>query len=352
MSLRIWLANFTSRTNSQTRSKSFPRERVNGMPDSYPFPVYSGIFEPKHYKQIGSAIWFFLWCIKSITEESEDAEGVTWGHVYRGAPLKQPDLAEPFGVDSKTVSRWIKTLEEHGYLKVTRAPHGLILAVHNSKKYRKRSDKYVRTDEGDKTYLSDQTVSDQTELPDHRDKNVRSNKDIIKTLIDRLIDGLNDPRLTDARCGVLTTVVSSFSPKEIHLDEASIAERCRRIESYYLKRKSSLMSTGVDWTPINQLAKMKIPIEFIEFGIDLAFARHEKTKRWPTDNINQFSYCYKVIIGTWNRLLSDIAVSETPAETSIIPISQASRRTAKQRELDELRRKAKEARERERGGNP
>ncbi|WP_062319466.1 hypothetical protein [Paenibacillus pabuli] len=145
------------------------------MPEgSYPFPIYSGILEPDHYKNIGNAIWLFLWCISSTTMEQEK-EGTVWGIVLGGKPMKLSEIAGYFGVNDKTVSRWLDALEQHHYINVTRAPRGLILKVRNSKK---RSDKNVRSVEseqtkvsdhnhGDKTILSDQSPSDQTEMSDH-----------------------------------------------------------------------------------------------------------------------------------------------------------------------------------------
>ncbi|REK54740.1 MAG: hypothetical protein C6W55_10440 [Thermobacillus sp.] len=161
--------------------------------NSYPFPMYSGIFEPKHYKQIGTALWFFSWCISATTKEVMDEEGVTWGHVLGKKPLKLSEMAEPFGVDEKTVRRWIKSLEQYGYIRVTRAPYGIIIEVRNSKKrvhsQPERSDKYVqsddhRTDNNDRTEPErlDKIVQSETrewtEMPDHPDKNVHSKKDI------------------------------------------------------------------------------------------------------------------------------------------------------------------------------
>lgn len=140
--------------------------------DSYPFPIYSGLLEPEHYNKIGTAIWLFLWCISSVTKDKEDGEGVTWGIVLGNKPIKLDDLSECFAVAKKTISRWIDTLEAHGYIRVTRAPYGLIFTVRNSKKYQKRMDKNVHSSEREETKMS-------TLL----DKNVHSNKDIIKDLI-------------------------------------------------------------------------------------------------------------------------------------------------------------------------
>lgn len=134
------------------------------MPDgSYPFPIYSGILEPDHYKNIGNAIWLFLWCISSTTKEIEEEETV-WGVVLGGKPMKLSEIAGYFGVNDKTVSRWMDALEQHQYINVTRAPRGLILKVRNSKK---RSDRNVRSVESERTKVSNHEVSDQTNMSDH-----------------------------------------------------------------------------------------------------------------------------------------------------------------------------------------
>ncbi|WP_430701168.1 hypothetical protein [Paenibacillus tundrae] len=145
------------------------------MPEgSYPFPIYSGILEPEHYKRIGNAIWLFLWCISSTTKEIEEEETV-WGVVLGGKPMKLSEIAEYFGVNDKTVSRWLNDLETNKYIEVTRAPRGLILKVRNSKK---RSDKSVRSVESEQTKVSDHTVGDKTDMSDHNqsDKTILSDQ--------------------------------------------------------------------------------------------------------------------------------------------------------------------------------
>ena len=151
--------------------------------DSYPFPIYSGLLEPEHYNKIGTAIWLFLWCISSVTKDKEDEEGVTWGIVLGNKPIKLDDLSERFAVAKKTISRWIDTLEDHGYIRVTRAPYGLIFTVRNSKKYQKRIDKNVHSDEREETDMSTLNGREETKMSTLLDKNVHSNKDIIKDLI-------------------------------------------------------------------------------------------------------------------------------------------------------------------------
>ncbi|WP_339271687.1 hypothetical protein NYE54_09145 [Paenibacillus sp. FSL K6-1330] len=135
------------------------------MPEgSYPFPIYSGLLEPEHYKRIGSAIWLFLWCVSSTTAEREE-EGTVWGIVLGNKPMKLFEISERFGVNEKTVSRWLDTLENHQYIRVTRAPRGLILWVRNSKK---RTDKNVRSPGNEQTEMSDHIDGDKTNMSDHK----------------------------------------------------------------------------------------------------------------------------------------------------------------------------------------
>lgn len=129
---------------------------------SYPFPIYSGILEPEHYKRIGNAIWLFLWCISSTTQEIEEEETV-WGIVLGGKPMRLAEIAGYFGVNDKTVSRWLDALETHQYIDVIRAPRGLILKVRNSKK---RADRNVRSLESEQTKMSDHIEGDKTKVSD------------------------------------------------------------------------------------------------------------------------------------------------------------------------------------------
>ncbi|MFC6546041.1 helix-turn-helix domain-containing protein [Cohnella cellulosilytica] len=111
---------------------------------SYPFPMYSGLLEPGHYNKIGSAIWLFLWCVSATTAEKEK-EGTVWGIVLGNKPIKREDLASQFGVAERTVQRWIDTLEQQGYIRITRAPYGMIFTVRKSKKFVDRLDNNVQS---------------------------------------------------------------------------------------------------------------------------------------------------------------------------------------------------------------
>jgi len=301
------------------------------MSDSYPFPVYTGILEPKHYKKIGSAIWFFLWCIKSITEESVDEEGVTWGHVYRGAPVKLSEMVEPFGTNEKTIRRWIDTLEQHGYIRVTRAPYGIIIAVRNSKKKKNRSDKNVRSNETDRTKMSEHSDGDRTDMSTLSDKNVHSNKDIIKTFI------------TTTDTEPFEKLLSEFCTLHSKLD-------------VHVKRNDIVL---MQW-----MLDQGIDVDLIIKVMRTVYA--ERTAAGT--HISTFVYYKNAILEAWEAVkaitdgvpipkgvpLSPVALGKESI-TDRVPVPAVAlgspKRTKQQIELEELRRKREEARLREQSGS-
>jgi hypothetical protein len=111
--------------NGQT-SKS---QSKNDAKMSYPFPVWSGIFE--HYDRIGEAIWEFLWCLNRITRE-ENGVGLVLG----GAPIKLERIVnEMKGSRKETVRLRLKKLVAESYIRVRRTPYGQVIEVLNSKKF-------------------------------------------------------------------------------------------------------------------------------------------------------------------------------------------------------------------------
>lgn len=246
------------------------------MPESYPFPVYSGILEPKHYKQIGSAIWLFLWCISSTTGE-EERDGVTWGIVLGNKPVKIDEIAGHFGVERRTVERWIKTLEQHGYIQLERASHGLIFSVRKSKKYKNRYDKNVASQESDTTKMSYQDDVIRQKCRITYDKNVVSQQDIIQDIK----NNADDDSISD--------------------DEVS--KRAQEVENYFVvKRGSGSAVSPDDYKLILQMIKDRIPVDLIKTCIDKAFADYKPKHR--LDKIRTISYCAPIIYEEWSKRTS------------------------------------------------
>ncbi|WP_366294335.1 HTH domain-containing protein [Paenibacillus sp. AN1007] len=325
------------------------------MPEgSYPFPMYSGLLEPEHYKRIGSAIWLFLWCVSSTTSEKEK-EGTVWGIVLGNKPIRMSDLAEQFDVSERTIRDWIKKLEDQGYIRVTRAPYGLIFTVRNSKKYQNRSEEKFQSGEGDRKKSSALEDGDRKKSSDLPEENFRSNKDITKILIDRWIDSLPeiDAEELRSRTGVLSAAVGSFSTGQIVLDKPTTETRALETENYFLQRKGALNPSASDWEHVHQVANEPIPLEFVRFGIDLAIARHKKTRRRVTDKIRTFAYCKTVIFDCWDQLTSAMDSFQTPPVTpgTVAPkpsktLPFRSRQQEKHEQLSELDRFIEEEKQR------
>ncbi|MFU1797341.1 hypothetical protein ACM1RC_25980 [Paenibacillus azoreducens] len=308
------------------------------MPEgSYPFPIYSGLLEPEHYKKIGSAIWLFLWCISSTTQEHEE-EGTVWGNVLGGRPMKLSEIARDFGVNDKTVSRWLDTLEDHHYIRVTRAARGLILSVRNSKKWK---DKYVRSlqkeqtkmsdhIDGDKTKMSDQSGGEQTNMSDHMqnsasDRTEMSDLKDIKdltttptTVTDWLEEDNPDPE-ADGMISILNAYCKLHSKLDFHVKP----------------REREAMGRMV-------AGGMPVPftISTMESLLQAKREREGNTFKLPTS----FLYYEDAINEAWQN-----SQTTSPPMTGVAQgaPTASKRMTKQQRAINDLRRRAEEERRRE-----
>lgn len=294
------------------------------MPDgSYPFPMYSGLLEPEHYKKIGSAIWLFLWCVSSTTSEKE-RDGTVWGIVHGNKPWKLSELAEPFGATEKTVSRWLNTLENNGYIKVTRAPYGLIISVHNSKKWAsERSDKNVRSEVESRQICPISPPSDQTKMSDLQDKNVRSNKDITEIYKD----------------------AASASGEDHILKSASQVEK-----HFCQKRGRGLSVSPTDFAEIKQMVADGLSVDLINRVVDESFDTYKPKHR--RDEIRSITYCVPRCYDEWTKLQQEepitVAVPHVPVA---IGSPKPQRLTKQQQEIDDLEQFIKEEEAREQAGS-
>lgn len=240
--------------------------------DSYPFYTYSGLLTPEHFKQIGNAIWLFLWCISSTTSEKEK-DGVVWGIVLGNKPHKLSELAEIFNVNEKTVRRWITDLENHNYIKVTRAPYGIIFTVKNSKRgYLDRVDKNVQS-ERDKTKMS---TPERTKMSNHSDKNVQSNKDILKIY--------------------KTTTTTNESDDPID----AIANRFADLRSIQEGRPT--YPNTKDYQAIAQIVARGMPLSQTIELLEQCFKDFEERRESPDERIKVFSYCEKYILDHYKKV--------------------------------------------------
>lgn len=105
--------------------------RKYGERDSYPIPVWNGIFD--HYDRIGIALWTFAWLIDRIPKDGEQ-NGI--GKVLGGRPLKIAEIVETMkGSTYRSIRRQLDKLEEQGYISRRRTPYGFVVEIRNSRKW-------------------------------------------------------------------------------------------------------------------------------------------------------------------------------------------------------------------------
>lgn len=102
------------------------------------FPISSGLLDPKHYEDIGPALWEFLWLIDRVTEDVVESDGERWGQVLGGKPIKAEEIAACFGNHPETVKKNLRRLKDKGYIREKRLPRGKAIDVRKSIKWLKR----------------------------------------------------------------------------------------------------------------------------------------------------------------------------------------------------------------------
>jgi DNA-binding MarR family transcriptional regulator len=256
------------------------------MPESFYFPVYSGLLTAQHRERIGPAIWEFLWLISKVTKEIEE-EGETWGIVLGGKPVKLAEIAAELGESERTAKRNIARLKDEGYIETVRAPYGEIYKVRKSKKFvhKNRSAKNGTSldEREDKNVPSHDERWDKNGTSEEREvphlskrsaKNGTSNKDIkdIKNIIndDDYIGDENMPH------------DSTFQ---------LIADR------YIQRRGKGLSISPKDETAIEKLLQENIPLDSILKLIDKVFDEYKP--KFDGDEIHSFEYVRKVLLSKY-----------------------------------------------------
>lgn len=115
------------------------------MQQSYPIGIRNGLISGRHRKQIGKALWEFLWLVDHITEEYETASGEIRGKVLGGALITADRIASEFSdeellytVSADTIGANLAILERAGYIVCRRGRKGLQIEVRHSKKWPQR----------------------------------------------------------------------------------------------------------------------------------------------------------------------------------------------------------------------
>jgi len=70
------------------------------------FPTYEGLYDAKHVRQMGQAIWLYGWMLARAHVAQDNGQ---FAYQHREA-------ARDLGVTEREIMRWFKTLQEYGYV--------------------------------------------------------------------------------------------------------------------------------------------------------------------------------------------------------------------------------------------
>lgn len=111
--------------------------------------ISNNLLDPKHCRQMGDAVWLFMWLIDRMTVIDYD-EGK--GKVLGGKPIKFDEVTGDLGISRSTYIRWMEVLRKGDYVETTRTPHGQCVTVMKAKKRFGRSVKNDTSDVPDMTH--------------------------------------------------------------------------------------------------------------------------------------------------------------------------------------------------------
>ena len=115
-------------------------ETETASPRHYTFPVASELLRPKPIKEIGDAIWCFLWCVDRTTSEIV-RNGECQGRVLGGYVVPTRRISEELGLSAEQVGEQLKRLSGARYLRVVPRDDGYVIEVRRSIKWKNCSPK-------------------------------------------------------------------------------------------------------------------------------------------------------------------------------------------------------------------
>jgi DNA-binding Lrp family transcriptional regulator len=243
------------------------------MPESFYFPVYSGLLTAQHREKIGPAIWEFLWLVSKVTKE-EQVEDETWGIVLGGRPVKLAEIAAELGGSERTVKRNIARLKEEGYIETVRAPYGEIYKVRKSKKFvlKKRSAKIGIS------------------VNEREDKNGTSEQREVPHLSKR-----------SAKNGTCNKDIKDIKKEEEEEKSMSNNSAFQLIANKFIQRRGrGLVLSAKDEIAIERLLSDNIPLDTILKLMDEVFDDYKPKHRM--DYIQTFEYVEKGILDRYYNI--------------------------------------------------
>jgi hypothetical protein len=105
------------------------------MGTDYEIGLRKGILEPKHFQQMGGAVWLYVWFVDHMTKIKGKQ-----GFVLGGKPIIFNEIKLDLGLSRRTYCRYLDILEKYEYIGTKRTPYGLVVHVTNARKTFKKSD--------------------------------------------------------------------------------------------------------------------------------------------------------------------------------------------------------------------
>lgn len=92
--------------------------------------ITNNLLESKHYKNMGEAIWLYMWFLDRMTSVSES--GI--GKVLNGSVITHAIVTQDLPMSRSTYTRYVSRLKQSGYIKVSQTQTGLIVSITKAKK--------------------------------------------------------------------------------------------------------------------------------------------------------------------------------------------------------------------------
>lgn len=100
--------------------------------------VKNELLEPKHVKNMGNAIWLYLWLLDKMTSINENGLGKVLG----GKPITYQEVYKDVPIPLRNYRRYVEKLRDNGYINTIQTPRGLSFSINKAFKPFKSVDKY------------------------------------------------------------------------------------------------------------------------------------------------------------------------------------------------------------------
>jgi DNA-binding transcriptional ArsR family regulator len=112
---------------SQAEAQQSPSSELQ----SFDIGLRDGMLDPKHVRNMGSAVWLYMWLVRKMTRIDETKR---LGYVLGGKPITYEEIDADLGISHRTYDRYVNVLRNHGYIVTNRTPRGLVIAITKAKK--------------------------------------------------------------------------------------------------------------------------------------------------------------------------------------------------------------------------